>query len=739
MRNPTRQSGGNEGVEQPEDRVRELEDRVEREASVAELGRRALTGTMADDLLRLAVVEVVRTLGTARGAILMANGDALEYAVSTGWPPDEATPIPLSEPSQIAQVCLGREVAVVEDLAIDTRFPRSRQLIEIGIRSGAAVPIRGGVDHALGVLAVHDVQPRDYAAADVFYLRAVANIVAAAIARERAQTALTLLQETTALIAEARTPREIGEVIVSAGAASVGAAGGWVAEVSPTGSSLQLLASFGYDDSRVEEFRTIPLGSRNPTTDALAGGAPLFFNTAEQVRAAYPDLPYERYQALAVLPVMAGDEAVGVLALSFAETHGFHPAERGTIDALAKLFGQSLERAKLYEDARRREWAASLVARLSESLERATSVPERCRRAVSILAAELAGFAAVDLRSEDGTLHRVASSRRDNWPMPDPGSGEGLSANALATGRAQSVDLPRREGSPAAQLHALPLRARQRTAGALVVATVAGRRENALGSEWLRELADHVALAVDNAQLYEREQNASRTLQLGLLGGELPQPEGAALVAAYRPGTVTNEVGGDWYDAFPIEAGKLAILVGDVVGHDLEAAVAMGQLRGAVRALASLGSPAALLERLDSFVSQLRGGAMTTMAYAELDVTTGDLRYACAGHPPPLSISADGEPRFLWGGRSAPLGIDMLSRPEESDHLEPGATLVLYTDGLIERKGESLAVGLERLGEAARAASGDGLQPLVDRLLSAMLAGHPQEDDVCVIAGCLET
>jgi serine/threonine-protein kinase RsbW len=160
----------------------------------------------------------------------------------------------------------------------------------------------------------------------------------------------------------------------------------------------------------------------------------------------------------------------------------------------------------------------------------------------------------------------------------------------------------------------------------------------------------------------------------------------------------------------------------------------MGQLRGAVRALATLGSPAALLERLDAFVSNLRGGALTTMAYAELDVVSGELRYACAGHPPPLAVSVDGEPRFLWEGRSGPLGIEVDSRPEQHDRIEPGGTLLLYTDGLIERKGESLAVGLDRLGDAVQASSGDGLQLLVDRTLLAMLAGHPQEDDVCVIA-----
>ena len=108
---------------------------------------------------------------------------------------------------------------------------------------------------------------------------------------------------------------------------------------------------------------------------------------------------------------------------------------------------------------------------------------------------------------------------------------------------------------------------------------------------------------------------------------------------------------------------------------------------------------------------------MTTMAYAELDVATGEVRYACAGHPPPLAVSADGRPRFLWGGRSGPLGIDMRSRPEEHDRLDPGDTLVLYTDGLIERKGESLAVGLERLEAAARDGSGTGLQQLVDHVL----------------------
>ena len=126
----------------------------------------------------------------------------------------------------------------------------------------------------------------------------------------------------------------------------------------------------------------------------------------------------------------------------------------------------------------------------------------------------------------------------------------------------------------------LPLRARGHSLGALTV-------RSAAGADWrpvippalAREIAGRAAIALDNALLYERERDVSHTLQLGLLGGEVPSFEGVVVAAAYRPGTAALEVGGDWYDAFPLESGAIALVVGDVVGHGLEAAVAMGQLR----------------------------------------------------------------------------------------------------------------------------------------------------------------
>ena len=164
----------------------------------------------------------------------------------------------------------------------------------------------------------------------------------------------------------------------------------------------------------------------------------------------------------------------------------------------------------------------------------------------------------------------------------------------------------------------------------------------------------------------------------------------------------------------------------------------MGQLRGATRALSALGGPAELLERLDGFVGSLRGGDMTTIACVELDSETGSFRYACAGHPPPLIAQAEGGARLLWEGRSGPLGIgEAAPRQAAEDQLAPGDTIVLYTDGLVERKGESLAAALDRLVASADAAAGESLHRFLDRILAEMLSGHPQEDDLCVIAARL--
>jgi len=234
----------------------------------------------------------------------------------------------------------------------------------------------------------------------------------------------------------------------------------------------------------------------------------------------------------------------------------------------------------------------------------------------------------------------------------------------------------------------------------------------------------------------QREHEIAQELQRSLLAGDLPQTPELVLDVAYRPAERGLEVGGDWYDAFWLREGEtVGLVVGDVVGRGIRAAATMGQLRSAVRALAATGlGPAALLEALDAYAGRHKVGQMATVVYAELDLPTGRLRYACAGHPPPVIDAPGAEPKFLWEGRSAPLDVAIDGpgeRPEGGRVLAPGTLLLLYTDGLVERRADTLAEGMARLLERLdERGSGPGLaDALVDALHDAEHA-----DDVCLLA-----
>ena len=225
-------------------------------------------------------------------------------------------------------------------------------------------------------------------------------------------------------------------------------------------------------------------------------------------------------------------------------------------------------------------------------------------------------------------------------------------------------------------------------------------------------------------------------LQRSLLAIAPPDDPRFAVATTYRPGVEMLEVGGDWHDIFLAGDGLLALCVGDVVGRGLAAASAMGQLRSAVRAVAGPeAGPGRLLSRLDRFVEQVEAASMATLAYAELDLATGELRYACAGHPPPLLVPADGEPRLLWDGRSPPLGA--FTRPQHRGEarvrLAEGDRLLLYTDGLVERRDRTLDEGFELLRETVTGSADAPLEEVVQQLTRSMLREESTRDDVCVL------
>jgi anti-sigma regulatory factor (Ser/Thr protein kinase) len=250
----------------------------------------------------------------------------------------------------------------------------------------------------------------------------------------------------------------------------------------------------------------------------------------------------------------------------------------------------------------------------------------------------------------------------------------------------------------------------------------------------LVQLTQMVSVAIANARLYERERGIAVALQENLLPAVLPDVPGVRTDARYFAGADGVQVGGDWYEVIPLPDGRAGVAIGDVVGRGVRAAAMMGELRVALRAYAlESDSPAVVARRMARFVRALGGEQMGTCVYAVLDPRTGHLRVANAGHPPPLVLSEDGTTGFLDGRPGLPFGVMGETQYSETHStLAPGSTLLLYTDGLVERRGEPLDRGLERLRKAAAGAPA-APDSLCDRVLASLLQeAHP--DDVAVLA-----
>jgi PAS domain-containing protein len=377
------------------------------------------------------------------------------------------------------------------------------------------------------------------------------------------------------------------------------------------------------------------------------------------------------------------------------------------------------------------------------ALARAAGVEGVCEALVHAAVGEFrAGSASVWLVDGSGAL--VLRARLGDGPP------SGVPAAALTGLEAELVIAP--DGQMTVPLHGADT-----LHGVLVLAPRAHAGDDALDRGALAAAGQQGGVALDRAVLHEQSVSVAHELQRAMLTEHLPQPEGARISTDYRPAERSLEVGGDWYDAFWVDDTTLALTVGDIVGHGLQSAIAMGQLRTVVRSYAESGiGPAGVLARVDRFVRRRSVGFGSTLVYTELDVTTGRLAFACAGHLPPLVTRPDSAAEFLWQGRWMPLGmvtstttpappptaiaadrsglhstLPTGSEPKQgSIALRSGDVLWLYTDGMVERRGRSLRKGLEELARAAA-----GVPLAVDgELISSLLGGDVNEDDdACVL------
>jgi PAS domain S-box-containing protein len=290
-----------------------------------------------------------------------------------------------------------------------------------------------------------------------------------------------------------------------------------------------------------------------------------------------------------------------------------------------------------------------------------------------------------------------------------------------------------------------PMRTRSRTVGAItLVRSDHDQPYEPADLTFVTELATRAAFAAENAVLLEQSELRAESLQRALLP-DVPAAIGDARLAhLYRPTDDVAQVGGDWYDAFGLKDGSTALVIGDVAGHDVHAAGRMGAIRHKLRAIASdrVAPPSDVLRRLDDVIRRLAPGDLVTMIYARL-IPPPDaggawtLEWSSAGHPPPLLLSPVAEPTLLPTDPDPPIGVIDIPRTDQRLSLPPKATIVLFTDGLIERADESLDQGLSRLVQwaaALEAPDGDpqSVETLPARLLDVLQG--PAEDDIAVLA-----
>ncbi|WNB86700.1 SpoIIE family protein phosphatase [Cellulomonas sp. ATA003] len=444
--------------------------------------------------------------------------------------------------------------------------------------------------------------------------------------------------------------------------------------------------------------------------------------------------------------------------------------ERGGV---AAFFTDVTARRRALDAAQRAEHRATLLGRVGTAMAEVQEPVDGLRTVLTILVPALADFAIASVL-EDGAhgwqhhMRDVAGHHRD--PRLQPVLEEYLevrvpaltttspAARALATGRpAAVVDAGRAEsgqvlepGEAATLLQRLtphatvvfPLRGRGQVRGMLTL--VNGPARGTFTPDDVAIVQDAVAqigLALDNAQLQATRRNLVEELQRSLLT-RLPEPDHLQLAARYVPAAAAAQVGGDWYDAFLVRDGATCLVIGDVTGHDLHAAVAMAQIRNVLRggAHAVVNPPAKILQSLDWAMHDLGIDVLSSGILAKIEqpaelAERGQrlLRWSNAGHLPPLLLHPDGTAELLSHPTDLLLGVHAhTSRTDHTHVVASGSTVLLYTDGLVERRGESLTEGLERLRTTVERHAHVSLEQLCDVLIADL--AHDSPDDVALLA-----
>lgn len=462
-----------------------------------------------------------------------------------------------------------------------------------------------------------------------------------------------------------------------------------------------------------------------------------------------------------LVPLVKHGRATAAIAVQHHGPHRWTSEEIAVIEDASERIYVALHRVRDDESTKTRQVRAELVTEIIAALEAHSSVEAQLDVLANSLVPRIADYVSIETPNGD---EPVALAHRDpalvetlrtlrthhRVEMHDPNStvhaaagrshliseisSELVASYASDPGRSELLA----RLAPRSHM-AVPLDIGGK-AGALVVGIVDPNRPNYTADDlrFLRETAQRVGVVLEASRLRQEEHNISVRLQQALLPDSVAWHPNLLIEARYVAASTIMEVGGDWYDTFSWPDGRIGIITGDVGGHNLESAAAMGRLRAATAAVAMYvdPSPAALLEAVDRIARGPNGTAFATAVCVVIDPTTGELTYSCAGHPPVVIVAPDGTVEYLDQATGLPICVLAdAQRPEASMMLASGSLVVMYSDGLIERRSTPIDEGIELVERLVVGNANRPLGTVLEHLVAEVVSGSQLDDDV-VIACC---
>ena len=541
-------------------------------------------------------------------------------------------------------------------------------------------------------------------------------------AATRSARMLLELQSVTAALAGADDTQSVTDIALTRVAGVVGALSSSLSLLAPDGETLELAGTSGFSANVSSHWSTYLLSADLPASEAVRTGTAVYLHSHDELVANYPSLrgrPVVGSEAVAVLPLLVADGRVlGAIAFGYGKPRAWLPEDRAVLGLVADALAQALDRARLHDSERVAAERLTFLAEASELLSRSLDASTAMTSLASLAVPRLGDWCSIHLLENqrpvlaalaavDEEKRSLAERLHTEWP---PTLGEGSIGRCLVDGASGVWQvlpdelLPRiaQDDEHLAVLQALglgsglvvPLLSGGEVIGALAVANASGKVIQDSDLSLAQDLALRAGAAIENARLFDQQRGIAHALQQSLLPSDTPEVDGLELGVAYEAAGVGEEVGGDFYDLMPLDAGLL-VTIGDVRGRGIQAAALTGLARHTIRALGRLGLPPdEVLRQLhlalrDSTPTDDAEAAFCTALTGRIE-SVGDRRrllFASGGHPAPFLLRAGATGVQRPSVRGDLLGVlDEVELPVTEVPLGPGDLVVLVTDGVLERR-----------------------------------------------------